>query len=225
MKFLSIYMLGVYKHNKHRDKTTVKLVCNDHLEIKVITCDFFNYVFQWWLKVPTYSAPAGREVPHQVVVVDRFHCIWNYKCDSMCVLIYHRAASGLCSMCHCSLPWHTEVETNWLPFRRRHFQMHFWNANVWIIPTISLKYVPKVRNKNIPSLVRKMATDNYLNQWWLVYRSIYAPVGLSELTLAHKNTRDWINRSAIFKQITNTSVRDIQFIKERTEYMSNTNFK
>ena len=62
--------------------------------IKYITCDLFSNVFQWRLKVSIYSwyqflpsgahlggpwpprwAPEGREVFHEVVVIDRFHCI------------------------------------------------------------------------------------------------------------------------------------------------------
>ena len=31
----------------------------------------------------------------------------------------------------------------WTPFHRRHFQMHFFNENVWIPIKISLKFVPR----------------------------------------------------------------------------------
>ena len=43
------------------------------------------------------------------------------------------------------------------PFSRRHFQMHFFNENVWISIKISLKFVPKVQINNIPALVQIMA--------------------------------------------------------------------
>ena len=52
---------------------------------------------------------------------------------------------------------HIEAETEWPPFSRRHFQMHFLNENVWILLKISLKFVPKVWINNIPALVQIMA--------------------------------------------------------------------
>ena len=54
-------------------------------------------------------------------------------------------------------PWHNKAETKWTPFRRRHFQKHFLNENVWISIKIPLKFVPKVWIKNIPALVQIMA--------------------------------------------------------------------
>ena len=44
-----------------------------------------------------------------------------------------------------------------MPFRRRHFQMLFFNENVWIPIKISLKFVPKDPINNIPALVQIMA--------------------------------------------------------------------
>ena len=82
------------------------------------------------------------------------------------------------------LPW-----TKWTPFRRRHFQMHFFNGNVWISHNISLNFIPKVRINNImniPALVQVMlgadqVRSHCLNQWWLDYWRIYASFGLNEL--------------------------------------------
>ena len=69
------------------------------------------------------------------------------------------------------------------------FKCIFVNENVWIPVKISLKYVPKGPINNIPALVQIMAwrrsgMSHYLNQWWLVYRRIYASLGLSELMLS-----------------------------------------
>ena len=66
------------------------------------------------------------------------------------------------------------------------FKCIFLNANVWISLKIWLKFVPKFRINNIPTLVQEwlgpgQATSHYLNQWWLVYRRIYASLGLNEL--------------------------------------------
>ena len=62
------------------------------------------------------------------------------------------------------------------------------NENVWIPIKISLKFVPKGRINNIPALGQIMVWRRpgdkplSLNQWWLVYRRIYASLGLSELS-------------------------------------------
>ena len=66
------------------------------------------------------------------------------------------------------------------------FKRIFFNENVWISIKISLKFVPKGPINNIPALVQIMAwrcqvTSHYLNQCWLVYRRIYASLGLNEL--------------------------------------------
>ena len=74
------------------------------------------------------------------------------------------------------------------------FKCIFLNENVWIPITIWLEFVSKGPMKNILALVQIMAcavqaTSHYLNQWWLVYRRIYASLGLNELKLgtrAHK---------------------------------------
>ena len=44
----------------------------------------------------------------------------------------------------------------WPPFRRRHFQMHFLNENVWISIKILLKFVPEGPINNIPALFQTM---------------------------------------------------------------------
>ena len=80
------------------------------------------------------------------------------------------------------------------------FKPIFFNENVWILIKMSLTFVPKGPIYNIPSLVQIMAwrhpgdkplseqwlgaiqaTSHYLNQWWIVYRPIYASLGLNEL--------------------------------------------
>ena len=54
------------------------------------------------------------------------------------------------------------------------FKRIFFNENVWISIQISLKFVPK-GPVYIPTLVQIM------NEWRLVYRHIYASLGLNEL--------------------------------------------
>ena len=60
------------------------------------------------------------------------------------------------------------------------------NKNVWISLKISMKLVRKFRISIIPALDQIMAwhwlgNKYYLNQWWLLYWSIYASLGLNEL--------------------------------------------
>ena len=60
----------------------------------------------------------------------------------------------------------------------------FLNENVWISLKIWLKFVPKVTIGNIPVLVQgtkplsQPMIHNDTNQRWLVYRRIYASLGL-----------------------------------------------
>ena len=54
-----------------------------------------------------------------------------------------------------------------------------------------MKYVPNGPIDDIPALVKMMAwprpgnkpLSNYLNQWWLNGRRIYAPFGINELMI------------------------------------------
>ena len=58
-----------------------------------------------------------------------------------------------------SLLWYNKHTLNMLrprqnllrPFRRRRFQMHFLNENLWISHKISQKFVSKIRFNNIPA--------------------------------------------------------------------------
>ena len=79
----------------------------------------------------------------------------------------------------------------------------FWNENVRISITISLKFAPKGPINKIPALVQMMAwrrgqaTSHYLNQWGLVYRRIYASLGLNQLIVKIGNSNAvlcWCNR-------------------------------
>ena len=45
-------------------------------------------------------------------------------------------------------PW-----TKWLPFRRRYFELHFREWNLWILIKILLKFVRKGAIDNNPALV------------------------------------------------------------------------
>ena len=66
------------------------------------------------------------------------------------------------------------------------FKRIFLNENIRISTKNSLTVVPKGPINNIPALVQIMAwcrlgASHYLNQWWLVYRRIYASLGLNVL--------------------------------------------
>ena len=52
---------------------------------------------------------------------------------------------------------HIEAQTNYPHFTDDIFKWFFLNENVWISPKISLKFVPKIRINNIPTLVQIMA--------------------------------------------------------------------
>ena len=58
----------------------------------------------------------------------------------------------------CKHHQHIETETKWLTFHRRHFQLHFFlDDDKWISINISLEFVLKGRNNNIPALAQIMA--------------------------------------------------------------------
>ena len=64
--------------------------------------------------------------------------IWSHRHNMMTLLLTH------------------EAKTKWTKFCR-HFQIIFFNENVWIWIKISLKFVPKGPINNIPALVQIMA--------------------------------------------------------------------
>ena len=61
------------------------------------------------------------------------------------------------------------------------------NENVWIPMKISLKFVPKGSINNIPALFQIMdwrrSGDKPLSEPMIVYRRIYASLGLNEITI------------------------------------------
>ena len=80
------------------------------------------------------------------------------------------------------------------------FKHIFFNENVWISTAISLKFVPKGPINNISALVQIMAWRRsgdkpYLYQWWLVYRRIYASLGLNEYHMVSSLQMDYYNKS------------------------------
>ena len=89
-----------------------------------------------------------------------------------------------CLLCHINS---LRPRQNGYHFADDIFKCILLNENVWFMNKISLKCVPKGLINNIPTLVqimawRRLATSHYLNQWCLVYRRIYASLGLNELT-------------------------------------------
>ena len=91
------------------------------------------------------------------------------------------------------IPYHdTDKSTHWGRDKMAAIsQTTLSNAFSWIKMfeisiKISLKFVPKGPINNIPALFRRwlgsvQAASHYLNQWWLVYRRIYASLGLNQL--------------------------------------------
>ena len=64
----------------------------------------------------------------------------------------------------------------------------FLNENIWILIKISLISFPRVELTIFQHWFRywlgaDQATSHYLNQWWLVYRRIYASHGLNEIMI------------------------------------------
>ena len=93
---------------------------------------------------------------------------------------------------HSWQPEFISLWTSWLPFRRWHFQMHFYEWKFPILIWISLQYVPKGLIDNKPALVQIMAwrhkaTSHYVNQWWLDHWRVYASLGLIEFNTLSYN--------------------------------------
>ena len=76
-------------------------------------------------------------------------------------------------------------------FSRRHFQMDFFNKNIWISLRNSLKFVLKVRINNIPALVKIMAWRGPGNT------PLSEPMMVSLLTHICVTWPQWVNRSFI----------------------------
>ena len=87
-------------------------------------------------------------------------------------------------------PVHGGLYNSYTTLRPRRNEQHFADdifkrifiyENIWISIKISLKFFPKGPINSFPALVQITATSHYLNHWWLVYRRIYASLGLNEL--------------------------------------------
>ena len=76
-------------------------------------------------------------------------------------------------------------------FSRLHFQMDFFNKNIWISLRNSLKFVLKVRIDNIPALVKIMAWRRPGNT------PLSEPMMVSLLTHICVTRPQWVNRSFI----------------------------
>ena len=84
------------------------------------------------------------------------------------------------------------------------FMCIFFNENCCILIKFSLKYVRKGPIDSNPALVEIMAWRRsgdkpYINQWWLVYRRIYASLGLNELN--NREADDLIRHRAYYDVI------------------------
>ena len=84
------------------------------------------------------------------------------------------------------------------------FKWMFLNENVWISIKSSLKFVPKGPINKIQHWFRwwlgaVQATNHYLKQCWLVFRRIYASLGLNELRKIFKLVI-WLADSTVASQ-------------------------
>ena len=105
------------------------------------------------------------------------HNVYNTLCSFLMNLLSW-------SSCHQSLN-RLRSRQNCRSFSDDIFNCIFLNENVWISLKVSLKFVFKVRIRNIPALVQingLVPTSYYLKQWWLVYWCIYVSLGLNELS-------------------------------------------
>ena len=68
------------------------------------------------------------------------------------------------------------------PFPDDNFKCIFLNENIWILIKISLMLLPVVKLTNSSTgLDNGLATNHYLNQWWLGNWHIYTSLGPNEL--------------------------------------------
>ena len=61
------------------------------------------------------------------------------------------------------------------------FKYIFVNENIWISITLSMKFVPKLRVNNIPTMASRWPGAKPLSEPMIVYWRIYASPGLNEL--------------------------------------------
>ena len=113
------------------------------------------------------------------------------------------------------MPPSLRARQNGCDFTDNIFKCIFVNENVSILIKISLKFVPKGPIDNIPALVQIKAwrQPGDLNQWWLVYWCIYAPLGLIELRIVHSNKIQYSRHVFHFhyNSITKKYVLNIEF--------------
>ena len=80
-------------------------------------------------------------------------------CDCINSWVNNREAGDLRRYCahYDVMDLNIATETKWPPFRRRHFNVHFFNENAWIFIKMSMKFLPMCSINNIPTLVQIMA--------------------------------------------------------------------
>ena len=87
---------------------------------------------------------------------------------------------------------HVEAETKWPPCRRRHFQMHFLEWNVWNSIYIIPKFVPTCRTNNIPQHLVQ------IKAWWrLGDKSLFEPMMVSLPTHICVTRPQWVNSQSL----------------------------
>ena len=154
------------------------------------------------------NSPVPGEFPTQRPVPQGFDVIFDLRPNKRLSKLWRccwfetpsRPLWRHCNVCQCSsLDFdfvrmtigiafkHTDIDSlrprqNCRHFADDSFKCIFLNENVWIAFKISLKFIPKFRIKNIPTLVKIMAwRQPYLNQWWLIYWREHAWLGPNEI--------------------------------------------
>ena len=112
------------------------------------------------------------------------YCSWNYVVGVLCV--QDRKFQDFMNR-YLLIHFNTLVtETNCHHFADDIFKCIFLNKNIWISLKISLKFVPKVRINNIPSLVQIMAWSQPGD------KTLFEPMMDSLLTHICVTRRQWI---------------------------------
>ena len=90
---------------------------------------------------------------------------------------------------------HIEGETKWLPFSRRHLQMHFsWMKMYELRQKFHRSLFPRVQFTVFQHWFRQwlgadQAANHCLNQFLLIYWRIYASLGLNDLINLYQNIK------------------------------------
>ena len=105
--------------------------------------------------IKVLNFPAQCDWKTNVVAV-HYNCVWLNPRNVMIGIGNERGASASVTNKHQNIN-SLRPRLNRRPFADDIFNCIFLNENEWILPRISLKFVPRVRINNIPALVQIMA--------------------------------------------------------------------